>query len=394
MAREQRYLLSVLGIGLSFLGACGPVLQGKSPAGPAPPASSASSTPIVVATTYVSPTDASTVQEMFEQAKTALMVGQFAQAAAGFDKVASLEPAGPYAAAALFNAGLACDQLDDRNGALKRFRDLIGRFPGSLETSHALIRTMRILAYLERWTDLVSNADLLLARADATPTQRLEALGSRSLGLVEHNDIDGAATANSKARAIIEEMHLDDAGGLPIATGPVFFALGEIRRIKAQRIGFVPAPANFTEVLEERCQMLLDAQTAYATTMRTYDAHWAAMAGYRVGQLYAQLHSDLIAIPPPAAAKTDRQKQLFEGAMRLRYRVLLEKGLQMMDRTLRMAERTSEKSVWVSRASDAVTDLERAIAQEKEALRRLPYSEAELQRALDDLALKKAGQKP
>src|SRR5205823_2055229 len=48
-----------------------------------------------------------------------------------------------------------------------------------------------------------------------------------------------------------------------------------------------------------------------------------------------------------------RQEQLFEGAMRLRYRVLLEKGLKMMDGTVQMAERAGEASGWVARAKVA-----------------------------------------
>jgi hypothetical protein len=71
--------------------------------------------------------------------------------------------------------------------------------------------------------------------------------------------------------------------------------------------------------------------------------------------------------------------------------VLLEKGTEMMDRTLRMAERTGERSSWVSRAKDAKADLARALAQEKEALAKLPYSEGDLKQALEDLAKKKTG---
>src|SRR6185369_6201267 len=105
-------------------------------------------------------------------------------------------------------------------------------------------------------------------------------------------------------------------------------------------IAFNPVPQNFGDVLEQRCQGRLDAQNAYTDAMRSFDAHWSAMAGYRVGQLYQKLHLDVMQVPPPAKADTLKQKQLFEGAMRLRYRVLLEKGLAMMDGTVRLGERT------------------------------------------------------
>src|SRR5262249_33720273 len=103
------------------------------------------------------------------------------------------------------------------------------------------------------------------------------------------------------------------------------------------------------------------------------------------GQLYQQLHRDVMQIPPPAGADTLKKKQLFEGAMRLRYRVLLEKGLKMMDGTVRLGERTGESSLWVARAREAKRDLELSLEDEKRELAKLPFTEAELQQALDRL---------
>jgi tetratricopeptide (TPR) repeat protein len=362
---------------------------------PAPPPSTAPvgtigahGAPVVVPTTYVSATDAATMAELFEKAKALMLGGKFKEAAAAFDRLVSLEPHGPHTAASLFNAGLSFASADDRTSAMARFTKLVRTFPDAPEIRPALLRAARIQAHDERWAELVATADALLGRSDLTVIERVEAFGHRALGLVERAEIEPAMTAIDRARTLIEDHRIDEGGALPIGASPVFFALGEVRRARGDKLSFSPVPANFSEVLEQRCQLLLDAQDAFATAMRSYDPHWGAMAGYRVGQLYQRLHKDLMAIPAPASAKTDKQKQLFEGAMRLRYRVLIEKGLTMMDRTLKMAERTGERSSWVSRAAEAKTDLERAFAEEKAALGKLPYSEADLQRALDDLAKK------
>ena len=149
-------------------------------------------------------------------------------------------------------------------------------------------------------------------------------------------------------------------------------------------------PANFAGTLERRCQGLLDAQSAYSDAMRSYDAHWAAMSGYRVGELYHRLHRDVMSIAPPAAATSSEKKRLFEGAMRLRYRVLLEKGLKMIEHTIMLGDRTGESSAWIERARAAKREIELALNEQKEALAKLPYSEKELQKALDDLASKAA----
>jgi hypothetical protein len=108
------------------------------------------------------------------------------------------------------------------------------------------------------------------------------------------------------------------------------------------------------------------------------------MAGYRVGELYERLHEELMRIPPPRAT-TPREQRLFEGAMRLRYSVLLGKAAGMLDHTLAMAVRTGEDSEWVRRTERARAALARASAEEQAALDRLPFTREDLQRALDDL---------
>jgi hypothetical protein len=110
------------------------------------------------------------------------------------------------------------------------------------------------------------------------------------------------------------------------------------------------------------------------------------MAGFRVGQLYQRLHADVMSAP--FQPKDIKQQQLFEGAMRLRYRVLLEKGLAMMEGTVRLGERTGESTPWIARAREAKAQLERSLAEERAALARLPYTEQELRDALAELKAK------
>ena len=221
--------------------------------------------------------------------------------------------------------------------------------------------------------------------------ESIVAHGGKALWRVSEGDVDGASYNIEKARTLVEEHRLDAAGKIPRDVAQLYFALGEVRRLRAEKIRFNPLPANFPAVLEERCQPLLDSQSAYSDSMRAHDAHWSAMAGYRVGELYQKLHEDLMDVHQPKA-DTDKRKQLFEGAMRLRYSILLDKALTMMEHTLSMALRTAEKSTWVDKATDATAKLKRAQKAENDAIARLPYSRADLQAALDDLA-KKADEK-
>jgi tetratricopeptide (TPR) repeat protein len=359
--------------------------------GAAQPSGPASPEHVTVSRTIVTPTDVSSIPELHERAKARLAAGDAAGAAAELDRVYSLDPQGELAPAALHEAGLAHEQAGDREAALSRFEELARRFPDHALGRDALLRSIRLLAFLERWQRASDAADRLLARyPDLRPIERIVAFGAKALLLVSLGDADKATHHVEKARSIVEEHRLDAAGKIPRDLAQLYYALGEARRIRGERIRFDPLPPNFAQTLEERCQLLLDAQSAYSDSMRAYDAHWSAMAGFRVGELYQKLHEDLMRVPKPRTADNEARRQLFEGAMRLRYSVLLDKGLSMMDHTLSMSARTGEKSQWVERARQAKTQLEQARDAENAAIDRLPYTRAELRQALDDLAKKKA----
>jgi tetratricopeptide (TPR) repeat protein len=347
---------------------------------------------IDVPRTVVTPSDAASLPELYERAKARLVAGDPAGAAAELDRVYALEPAGELAPDALHEAGLAHEQAGDRGAALERFERVARQFPDHALGRDGLLRSIRLLTFLERWQRASDAADRLLTRyADLGPIEQIVARGAKGLFLVSLGDADKATHQIEKARSIVEEHRLDASGKIPRDLAQLYFALGEARRIRGEKIRFDPVPEDFAQTLEQRCQLLLDAQSAYSDAMRAYDAHWSAMAGYRVGELYQKLHADLMSVPPPIRADSEARRLLFEGAMRLRYSVLIDKGLAMMDHTLSMAERTGEQSAWVERTRAAKTSLERAQRAEQAVLDRLPYTRAELRQALDDLAKKKSG---
>lgn len=342
---------------------------------------------IEVPTVVVTPLEDGQIQAEFERAKGLLLAGEHRAAAQIFDKLAKARPDSEVEPPCLYNAAVAYESYGAWDESLARLRELLRRFPGYTLERNALMRMGRTLAHVERWSELVTVTDQLIKRTDLALLEMVEVRGMRGLGLVEQDMVDEALREVSMARDIIERERFGEAGKPPIELAMVWFALGEVRRKKSEQIVFVPLPANFAETLERRCQGLLDAQRAYTDTMRSLDARWTAMAGYRLGQLYQDLYRDVMRIPPPAKADTLRKKQLFEGAMRLRYRVLLEKGLDMMNGTVRMADRTRESSAWVTRAQEAQRALELALADEKAALAKMPFTEDELRAELE--ALKK-----
>jgi tetratricopeptide (TPR) repeat protein len=375
--------LPLFAFGLFALAGCS-----STPAPATPRPNGTAGRTVEVPAMVVSPYSDAELAAQFEHGRALLLADRYREAAEVFDRLVRLSPNGQVAAPSLYNAGLSYEGMAERPAAVDRYREQVRRFPEVATTRSALLRTARLLAYLERWSEVLQTADAIVPRTDLSVLELIEAHGMRALGLSQLDRADEAQKAVLTARDLIERHRLGEAGRPPAELASVAFALGEVRRRASERIVFEPLPPSFADVLEQRCQGLLDAQNAYMDAMRSLDAHWSAMAGYRVGQLYQQLHRDVMRIPPPVKADTLKRKQLFEGAMRLRYRILLDKGLKMMDATVRMAERTGEASPWIGRARDAKRELELALDTEKSALAKLPFTEAELQAALDSLKTK------
>jgi tetratricopeptide (TPR) repeat protein len=342
----------------------------------------------VVPRTVVSKDEAVGVDELCARADRALAAGRLEEALADYERVLKLDPGGPFLARAAFGAGSAHDLLGHHQQALSYYQRVALELPSAPEAQPARVRSVRLLVHLERYAEAGSNARKLLesgGEARLRPLESIAVYGAIALDHSTRDDDTGALYYVEKGRNVIDAHGLDAGGTIPRDIAALDFALGEVRRIRAERITFVPTPANFGQKLEERCQLLLDAQSAYSEAMRAEDAHWSAMAGFRVGELYENLHTEVMRVPPPEAADTEARKQLFEGAMRLRYSILLEKAQTMMKHTLAMVDRTGEKTPWAERARRAQHDIEEALGREQAAIARLPYSRQDLEEALDDL---------
>jgi tetratricopeptide (TPR) repeat protein len=374
--------------------ACGCAV-GVAPAGrPGPP------THIEAQPRIVTADDVATEAELEARGERALLEQRWKDAADAYRLLLDADPTGPRASGYMFDLGLSLEGLEQRAEARDTFLDLARRFAQGPKARSALVRAATLDAYLEDWAALEAIGEELLARPDIEDLERIVALGARGLARVERMEqTEQAVDPSLDVRAsgdILEGLDLSDRfhygqrDVLPVAIAQLRFALGELRRVRSERITFEPLPPDFVARLDERCAGLLEAQAAYSQAVRSIDPHWAAMSGYRVGEMYRHLHHDLMLIPPPATSKTERQKQVFFAFMHVRYRVLLEKGLRELEQTIALGERTQDSSTWISRAREARAEMQTALADEKAQIDKMPFTEEEIAKALDLLGKKAA----
>jgi len=350
------------------------------------PSSARGATAIAVPRTVITPENTASIPELYQQALALGSSGEHARAALELQRIHDLDPEGELADDALFQSASEHDLAGALDSAALGYQQLARRYPKSELVGSALVRATRLLMRLDQWPRAGELSDLALSGSrELGPLEHITVYAAAALARLEQGDEHAALTFIEKGRAVIDQYQLDAAGRLPLELAPLYFSLGELRRRRAERIVFEPLPPNFADALERRCQLLLDAHSAYSDAMRAYDVHFSAIAGYRVGELYERLHQDVMRITPPASADTEEKRVLFEAAMRLRYAVLLEKAQKFMEHTLGWVERNGERSPWVEKTHEAIADIRAAVRREEAALAALPYPRATVEAALLDL---------
>lgn len=324
-----------------------------------------------------------TARELRARAEQAILAQRWQEAVDALEPLLAGDPASANDPQLVYDLALAYEGTGAREKARERYRELVRRFPPDPNARNAIVREVSLDAYLEDWTALGAIGEALLAKANADPAERMLGYGARGLSRIYAGDETGAFRDVNTGLELVDEHRYGAMGQLPVAAAMLKFTLGEVRKARSEKISLSPPGNDFVTKLELRCMHLLDAQAAYADAIRSVDPHWAAMSGYRVGEMYRQLHEHLMSIPPTDKAKTESDKQLFYGIMHVRYRVLLEKGVEMMKRTLALGEKTGAASAWMKRAEGAQADMEKRLEEEKAKLATMPFTEAELQKALD-----------
>jgi hypothetical protein len=350
----------------------------------------------------ITPNDAASIPELRRRGELALREQRWQDAADAYKTLiaAARVVDDPLLLSYLLNLGLADEGLGARSLARDAYLEVATRYAPTPDARTALLRTVALDDYLEDWPALGQLGETLLARSDLGDVDRLTAVGARALSHIEAGDDASAMREAQEGLDLVDKTAFGFTGRLPNGAAQLRFALAEVRRVRSERIALVPVTPDFVLKMNARCQGLLDAQSAYTDAMRAVEPNWTAMGAVRIGFMYEKLHDDLMAIPPTPQAKSHEQKDLFFAMMHVRYRVLLEKGLEMMKRTAALEGQAAEVAPWVERAKAAEAAMSKAIEEEKAAIAKLPYTEATIQAALDDLEkrtlakLAKAGQKP
>jgi len=314
-------------------------------------------------------------EELFALGTAAFASGDFRRAAAAFGRLADLHPDSPHLAAALFNAGLSHERLGEWREALARFQAVEKGYTGP-DADEAAFHAAAARWHLGELGEARAILAELLRRPDLGGANRIRALTESGVVDLELGDRDEAERqlrlAISAWTEAADRERLD-----PYHPAQAHYYLGEVARSRFREVRLDPSgdgdPA-LRAALERKAELLLAAQGYYLRAIRVGDPDWAIASGYRIGELYDELHAQMTTAPlPPGLSEEERQAYREELGRKLK--VLLVKAIGVYEQTLAAARQGKVDNRFVEEAQVSLERMKRLLV-ETEALP--PEAEAPL----------------
>ena len=275
-----------------------------------------------------------------------------------YDRLVSEFATSRFASASLYNAGLCLQALGDFAGAAQRYGGLRERFPDSEDRKDASFQYAEVLVQLERWPEIMSVADELLARTDICSTERLEAMARRSQALLGQGNYDEAERYARSALSYFRTRPAEDAIKDDFFAAACNYVVAESFRQREQQMTFPLGTEPQKQVLVKRAELLLEAQREYFNTISLNNLdnyYWAAASGYRIGGMYDELWHAVMSAPVPANLPPEGHPIYHEELAKL-IKPLIRHAIRYWELTQMFIERTGIQTPWAEKIK---TDLER-----------------------------------
>lgn len=349
--------------------ACAAARPPGSPAGPAPAGAAPPALTFPPEEVPVSPLDlelaGKTDEELFAIGTAAYGAGELARAAAAFARLADLHPSSRHEAAALFDAGLAYERLEEWRLALERFRTLERKYVGP-DAIEATFRVAECRYHLRDLAGARETLDGLARRTDLRAPDRVRALTQRGVVELEEGKSEEAERTLRLAlgthAAASEEERLDARWAAQAQ-----YTLGEVYREWFRALPLDPSRGDdeaLRRELEQKAEMLLSAQGHYLRAIRWGEDRWAVASGFRIGELYDDLRARMLDAPLPPGLDEEHARA-YRTELRRQVRVLAAKAITAWEQTLSRAARSGvDDLAFLAGAQASLERLRAAIAED------------------------------
>jgi TolA-binding protein len=303
--------------------------------------------------------------ELFEQASKALSEKRYDAAISAYDRLLREfeheSQDGRYTRAAIYNAGLAHQGKKDWAGAIVRFKALSEGYPDSSDAKDALFQLGSTYAEMSNWPASVQVFAQVLDRKDLLADDRLEALARRGFAQFQLHDIDTAERTFQSAVSYFHQIEASERIETDFYLALSQYHLGEVNHARFRAAPLRLPQRQMSADLDEKARLLLVSQRQYIDTIKLGNVEWAAASGFQIGSLYEELYDAFMAapVPPELSQPAEREKlDIYNGELRKKIRILLEKSVRTHEANLLMMERMSVRNEWREKSKLAFAKLQ------------------------------------
>jgi tetratricopeptide (TPR) repeat protein len=306
--------------------------------------------------------DSYDAEELFELGNEEFAAGNYGRSAEIFEKLVDTFPGSELVVPAAYNAALSHEKRSAWKEAAEWFRWVVREHPDAPSAKDAHFSLGLAYGKLERWVEVADTYWAIRQREGLTELEELEARVNTGVGFFMQEDYLSAEREFMRALAFVEEQDREQFLPARYFIGQSRFYLGEIyaRWFEKKRLQAPEGPSSgdawVEQVgadLEEKCQLLLRAQSNFIRTIRVGHTGWATAAGYRIGSLYETLYDQMMDVPVPGDLSPEA-RELYVSELQKRVGVLVVKAIRVYEMSLEMAERVGERNEWVERTSESL----------------------------------------
>ncbi|MBA2661967.1 MAG: hypothetical protein H0U74_06700 [Bradymonadaceae bacterium] len=297
--------------------------------------------------------------EVFARAYAAFQSRRYEEATVHYELIIKYFATSRFYLPALYNGGLAYEQLQLWESAARNYRKVVEVFGGSKEATDAHYRLANVYSELGDYNQVVELMTEVMLR-DLSHFDRIEAHVRRSNALLEIGSLVEAESGFRTLLRLNEQATENDQ--VPENSHFIvqsYFGLGRVYHQRVAAIRLMLPPERMGDDLQQKADLFLRAQSNYIRALRFHHPHWSVAAGYMIGRMYEDFYIDLFTAEIPDDL-TDEEVAMYFDELRSQIKPLMERAIQVYERNLSLSQRianSEQADRWVEQTATQLTRL-------------------------------------
>lgn len=296
-------------------------------------------------------------QDVFKRAYDAYSDRRYETAVKHYETIIEYFEESRFFKPSLYNAGLAYERLERWERAAEMYRTIIENFSDDSGTKDAYFRLAQVYNELGEHEKMAELMTEVMLRKGLSTFDRIEAHLRRGMALTEMGRLDEAENSFQTLLEINGEADPNNR----LATDSRYivrahFGLGKVYHEKLSKIPLSLPPESMGQDLEQKGNLLMEAQSHYLRALRQHHPKWSVASGYMIGRLYEDFYSDIYAAEIPKDL-SDEQITMYFEELRQRIKPLMERAIDVYEKNLSLSKRigeTPQNNKWVRQTSESL----------------------------------------